>query len=297
MFQKKIFDGSGITSRVATLVVGATVCLGLAACGGGGTGGDAVRQTPGYHSINTSLGNAPMVTAALNDQGGMTGIWVGNTKLEFSEAVAALAVRPGTRIGFTMQKGDIESQVLVSSWNSNTDVLKPLAYLRYGVWSRIAPETGGNAYGDHRYESLGRGFVTGRDRARTRIADMPVASTATYLGQFIGNAETHSHGVVPVLGDASVTVDFSNSSLTLEGTRRGTPFFAISGSIHGNTFSGRMFDQYGFEAAPPAPGATASINGGFYGPQAREIGGVYEIAGTGTNFIRHIGAFGAIRDD
>ena len=47
MFQKEFFDGSGKTSRVATLVVGAMVCLGLVACGGGGTGGDAVRQTPG----------------------------------------------------------------------------------------------------------------------------------------------------------------------------------------------------------------------------------------------------------
>ena len=116
-----------------------------------------------------------------------------------------------------------------------------------------------------------------------RTLDMPTSGTAAYSGQaLVADARSRSTGIIQAditQTDASFSVDFGARTLT---GKIGS-FQPFTASIQGNRFAtddrNIPFDSY-----------PISAKGGFYGPKAAELGGVF----TDNSFS--IGSFAATPD-
>ncbi|MBV9510414.1 MAG: transferrin-binding protein-like solute binding protein, partial [Caulobacteraceae bacterium] len=148
---------------------------------------------------------------------------------------------------------------------------------------------------------------------QTPAANMPTSGTATYslngaaAGELFVPAKPGSFGQTSQLnltGDVSLTADFTAGGGTISGSLTNmvasapgstttTPWNSVTltGSISGDAFSGTT-------AATSAPtnadalasSATGSLNGGFYGPRADEVGAVWTLADGAKSAV---GVFGA----
>ncbi|OOF61535.1 hypothetical protein BH925_10590 [Rodentibacter pneumotropicus] len=103
---------------------------------------------------------------------------------------------------------------------------------------------------------------------------------ATYEGGFLGVAGLGEN----ISGITHFDVDFANKKIDGRFERNvkvgNTPYFRFSGSIAGNKFEGKgTAEEY-------QVGSNLDIKGRFYGPNAEELGGIYESDATK-------GAFGA----
>ena len=281
--------------------------LSLAACGGGGQGSVMPDPDPTVtiaQTIQIRRGNDPTVTVTLAADPGKGGTNVGNTFLGSDDLVAGYSRgTPRVAYGFIEQKEDVENTFIFGYFDRRTEKVSRFEYLRYGVWARIAPEVGGNAVGDYRYDALGGGYVVDLPDRRTRPADIPASGTATYTGDFFGFTRWNDGEVVRANGVVDMTADFANASMTVNlgfllrsgGVGR---FATLSGSIQGSTFAGTNLEYLADSSRLQAQGATGSMTGGFYGPQAPEAGGVFEIVGgRAQNPGRIVGAFGGEKDN
>ncbi len=122
------------------------------------------------------------------------------------------------------------------------------------------------------------GFTAG---SYTPAADMPTTGSATYTGTFLGYSSISGL----VTGNASISVNFAAATSQITGTVTG-----ITGGINdltiqatldgaGQGMPGASFDVGSIVTAGPSNGAgsfaqgtTGSVEGGFYGPNAEEIG-------------------------
>ena len=258
-------------------------------------------KTPGDHVVQLAQDNGISVAALRNEDGDLTGLMVGNTAVsrDFHRLGNVRGTLQRPTVGSILQNNDIRIRHIDSHWNRTTDVVSRFEHLSYGAWSTVAPETGGNADFDHRFESIGSGYLVALDEARTPTADMPMTGTATYMGQYTGFI--HGHGASGLLaksdGDVEMTADFVNAAMKVDivSTRGGK--LVLSGAIQGNEFSGTTIDQMGVGSLIEAQGATASFSGGFYGNAAVEAGGVFEVVGgRAQDPGRLVGAFGGRRD-
>jgi hypothetical protein len=139
----------------------------------------------------------------------------------------------------------------------------------------------------------------------TAIADLPV--TATYSGttnfSIVDNTSFYE-----LVGTASVTANFGAGSLdatfsSLDGTRTdgvsatqnvsNVATVSINDAvISGNTFSGGTADLSSTQITTDLTGAElVDTSGGFYGPNADEVGGVVLIDDTGTGSLLLLGDF------
>ncbi len=135
---------------------------------------------------------------------------------------------------------------------------------------------------------------------RTAAADVPDSGAATYRGNSVGLLVTSDQRDLVVESDIQIqTSDFSNVTIAsgnttarnLEGGNQwlANHFnFAGTGTISGNGFSANLA---GTGAA--TAGATGVAEGNFYGDDASEVGGTFELNGAMT----YIGAFGAEKKD
>ncbi|TCP02831.1 transferrin-binding protein-like solute binding protein [Uruburuella suis] len=116
-----------------------------------------------------------------------------------------------------------------------------------------------------------------------RTLDMPTSGTAAYSGQaLVADARSRSTGIIQAditQTDASFSVDFGARTLT---GKIGS-FQPFTASIQGNRFATDDRD-IPFDSYP------ISAKGGFYGPKAAELGGVF----TDNRFA--IGSFAAKQD-
>ncbi len=103
---------------------------------------------------------------------------------------------------------------------------------------------------------------------------------ATYEGDFLGLAGLGEG----ISGITHFDVDFANKKIDGRFERNvkvgNTPYFRFSGSIAGNKFEGKG------TAEDYSAGSNLDIKGRFYGPNAEELGGIYE-----SDAVK--GAFGA----
>ena len=176
-----------------------------------------------------------------------------------------------------------------------TDVVSAFELVSYGAWATVAPETGGGAEFDHRYESIGSGYLVALDNARTSAADMPVSGTATWLGQFTGFVQFAGvdGDIRRNTGDVEMTADFANAAMTVDMLTTGGRNYVLGATIQGNGFSGTTIHDMPDGIALQAQGAVADLAGGFYGQGAVEAGGVFEIVGgRAQDPGRFVGAFG-----
>ena len=134
----------------------------------------------------------------------------------------------------------------------------------------------------------------------TRTADMPTAGTANYTGNMLAwewptdaVVGTSSSQVTHFRGDLSLTADFGNPNPSVSGNATGLESRRGDRSSYGNALGGLNFngtiDGNGISAADLSGSgvlahySNGSVNGAFYGPGAKEVGGVFEAADTTAN--------------
>lgn len=132
---------------------------------------------------------------------------------------------------------------------------------------------------------------------RTAASNVPTSGTATYQGSSVGMVvTTDGRAVVAESQIGMTTSDFSNISVASTNTYvreldggaawRGQHLdFVGSGTIDGTEFSANINGVTTFSAT-----STGTLNGAFYGDNAEEIGGTFEMNGAIGNYT---GAFGA----
>ena len=254
-------------------------------------------QTPQDHVVQLPGQDASSVAALRNEDGDLTGLMVGNTavSLDFHRLGRVGGGLQRQTVGSILQNENVRIRHVHSHWDMATDVVSTYEHLSFGAWATVAPEIGGNADFDYRYESIGDGYLAALDSARTPVASMPISGTATYLGQYTGFVQGHGIDgeILKTTGDVDITADFANASLLVEAlSTRGTAF-SVSGSIQGNTFSGTTLEHMDAISLIQVTDATARMEGGFYGAGASEAGGVIEvIGGRSQDPGRFVGAFG-----
>ena len=254
------------------------------------------------HVIQVAQQGSRAVSAIRDSGSNVIGLQVGDTtvSLDFHRLEGVSGGSPRPAVGSVLQNDDIRVRHVHSHWDMVTDVVSTYEYLSFGAWATVAPETGGDARFDYRYESIGDGYLAALDSTRTPAANMAISGAATYSGQYTGFAQGHGADgdIVSSTGDADITADFANASLSVEMlSARGTAF-SLSGSILGNTFSGTTLEHFDTNSLIQVTGATATMEGGFYGAGASEAGGVFEvIGGRPQDPGRFVGAFGGKKAD
>jgi len=165
-------------------------------------------------------------------------------------------------------------------------------YQTFGIW-----ETGrGTGSGTAGGISVG---------AATDGSSIPTSGTATYSGYFGGALVDYDGDDFITRGRVSLGADFTNRTLTFATTSTDylspvatTPTWRSDSSLNisnvagtklswsaaTNSFTGNVVDGNSL---------SGTVTGKFYGPAAEEVGGIYNISGSGLN--RHAGAFGAKR--
>ena len=254
-------------------------------------------QTPRDHVVQLPRQDASSVAGLRNEDGYLTGLRVGNTavSLDFHRLRGITGGSQRPSVGSNLQNDDVRIRHVHSHWNMGTDVVSAFELVSYGAWATVAPETGGGAEFDHRYESIGSGYLVALDNARTSAADMPVSGTATWLGQFTGFVQFAGvdGDIRRSTGDVEMTADFANAAMTVDMLTTGSENYVLGATIQGNGFSGTTIHDMPDGIALQAQGAVADLAGGFYGQGAVEAGGVFEIVGgRAQDPGRFVGAFG-----
>ncbi len=254
------------------------------------------------HVIQVAQQGSRAVSAIRDSGSNVVGLQVGNTTVSLDShrlGNFSGASQPPT-VGSVLQNDDIRLRHVHSHWDMVTDVVSTYEYLSFGAWATVAPETGGDALFDYRYESIGDGYLAALDSARTPVAGMAIEGTATYSGLYTGFVQGHGidGDILRSTGDADITADFANKSLEVEMLSAQGNAFSLSGSILGNTFSGTTLEHMAATPLIQVTGATARMEGGFYGAGASEAGGVFEIiGGRSQDPGRFVGAFGGKKTD
>ena len=248
------------------------------------------------HVIQMAQEGSPTVAAIRDSSDSVVGLKVGDTSVLIYHRlgnVRGTLQRP--TVGSILQNEDVRIRHIYSHWDKVRDVLSPYEHIAFGAWATIAPETGGNADFDYRYEDMGGGYLTALDSARTPAAEMAMSGTATYAGQYTGFLKAHGPdgAILRSTGDVDITADFANSSLLVEMLSTRGNALSLSGLIQGSSFAGTTIERLNETPVLQAAGATASMEGGFYGGDASEAGGVFEVVGGRSQDPgRFIGAFG-----
>ena len=166
-------------------------------------------------------------------------------------------------------------------------------YMAYGVWAEIDDKD--------KEAALGNGYLIDNPRMMmTPVTNMPVTGTATFEGQYTSYVQKQgSTGAIRHMdGDVSMTANFGRDSMTVNlleqfGSGKDNTL-TLTGTITGNTFAGtgvKDFDDGDLQSA----GATAKLDGRFYGMAVDEAGGVYDVlGGASKNPGRVVGAFGGV---
>ncbi|MBE1292407.1 MAG: hypothetical protein GJ677_07945 [Rhodobacteraceae bacterium] len=182
-------------------------------------------------------------------------------------------------IGITSAAGD-SIAVFIDPTTSTLD------HSTFGFWMDGYPR-GGHASNANVTGTLGVGSYG----VTTAASNMPTSGSATYVGSSIGFAKSSDGDPYVTASDITMTTsDFSTMTINSSNTY-GTSLITGDRAMPELNFSGTgSINGSGFDASVTATAASGAVNGQFYGPGAREIGGTFELSGPNTDYI---GAFGA----
>lgn len=172
-----------------------------------------------------------------------------------------------------------------------------LQYTSFGTWDAATSPSAPIAYYAGVFAGGGTSDVT---------ATMPTTGTATYSGGATGYALSGGNGY-RFYGSSSLTANFAGNTIT--GNVSGINVYAsgagasatslgtmngitLSGTISGSSFSGTSAASASPGTALNIAGATGTLNGGFFGPNAAEASGVFDLTGSG---VAIMGSFGGIK--
>lgn len=192
----------------------------------------------------------------------------------------------------TLPDGRVVRVTLDQTDRSSDAVDGELSWVAYGAW---------NVSGTGNTSQTATYYVTG---AETPDGNMPTSGTATFDGFVIGNValpDGQNIKAASLQGDASMTVDFASGAITggapnITATPLGTvmpgtaPTVGPAEAWNGLTFAGSMTAGInafsGTTAVSSAPGNAYSLSseaagffsGLFYGPNANELGAVWNLS-------------------
>jgi hypothetical protein len=286
------------------------VALALAGCAGGGGGGSvAVAPTP-------TPAPAPTPTpGTLNDLAAITGSLFFNTFGALSTTSGANTTINGVSTSTLVQTANSASVSLIYQGPSQTypvsgtplGSLDPVtqnfgpADLQNGIYSRSGVgsltvsnslTTPGGAATIYNYTGWGEWNITSTNAGAqtsnrfefaygipTLLSDLPRTGTATYPLQLTGYDQA---GGFPITGGGTLSANFAAGTINVSlspalvqqpGQTNFTPITTLTGS-------GAIASNSGAFSAPlTATGYTGGVNGGFYGPQAAEVGGAFYYSG------------------
>lgn len=174
-----------------------------------------------------------------------------------------------------------------------------LNYLKYGLLTRkTAGNTGGGGKGSQAAAQTAQGaqsmFLQGE---RTDEKEIPKEQNVVYLGTWYGHIAANGTSWTGNASDqqsgnrAKFDVDFKDKKITgtLTANDRTRSTFTITADIKGNGFEGTAKtgdggfapDQNSSTGTHKVQIANAEVQGGFYGPNAEELGGWFAYPGNG----------------
>jgi hypothetical protein len=143
-----------------------------------------------------------------------------------------------------------------------------LTYVDYGEWKRSSTASGTTKVNDT-YVVFG---------SKTPGASVPRSGGATYNTIYDGSY-INKNGAFALNGTGSISANFATGGLGYAAALNGLPTGALaiagSGSI--------TFSSGNFKATGSSSGYSMSLYGGFYGPAAQEVGGLFKLSGNGGN--------------
>ena len=185
-----------------------------------------------------------------------------------------------------------------------------LQYSGFGLWSLTT--CGNNSTSG--CVPLYAGTFAGEQGTGTITVTMPRTGLATYVGGAVGYvvqqvpAGTAGNNVGRFWGTSALNANFATNSIT--GAITGIQAFSVNNSGNGEvdygsvnninlsaTISGSNFTGTTSASSTPGTafnitGATGNLSGGFYGPAAQEVAGVFNLTGTNTSVL---GSFGSMQ--
>lgn len=258
----------------------------LAACGGGG-GGSSGGGTTGASTQQTGLVLSPTTKAEASTLIAQSGTGGGVTKVtrssnggasvSFSGTTQAWAITATSFGGVEVTESADRRTVVITSpgTTASSTGTTSFEHTSYGIW--LESSAIGVLTGSGNQVQQVSSFVIGD---ATAVGDMPRGGTATYRGNAVAVELRNGAAPRPLDGPLTATVDFGsgrlNATTDLKGSIDGAAFGRVSMSglaISGNQFNG---------SATSSQGHVGSAKGGFAGPRAAELGGVFELEGPST---------------
>ena len=287
-----------------SFVTAASVVSVLAACSSGGGGGETVTEVP-FTTVPAAQPNQTVVMdgTAQTASGTMTGSTVNTVNLGPPAEVGTLRLTVDSSgdlsgINFTTPSAsasfnDVTCQAGVCAADTPTSTVVGIDaktvgwdYQTFGVWLQRPSATTFQA------GAMSAGAIT-------PASAVPTSGPGNFSGIASGFHVNTAGAAFVTTAEMSAAVDFGartivfntdNTRLTnLDGS--GLPSSAANLNLSGNLGYGLGSSQFTGGVNTQDMSMAGSATGRFYGPAAQEMGGTYQLTGTGPS--RMIGAFGA----
>ncbi len=173
-------------------------------------------------------------------------------------------------------------------------------HVNYGIWIGNLKADGDDSDAD--LTELGTGFASAK-AGKGMTGEMPDSGTGTYKGSYlVSYRKAHADGNGSLMSSANhstVTADFAKATVMvdlhslakLEGTIAGDRFSGTKVS----SVTGMVGETAVLTASADGSGYTGSFSGGFFGPQAAEVGGVFSYTSKDKKNGEFRGSFGGAK--
>lgn len=266
---------------------------------------DAISNEVDYRAIEVIIGGVPESKAILTEDRGISKTSTANLTYDSGGNLSKLVITPNSALGSSIS-WDVASGGAGAAVPSTTDyIVLNDAGNTYDVLA-VDPNT--SAFD---YQTFGV-WATGKDPAaaegtigvlsaglKTPAASVPAAGGPTFTGKLLGfHVDTGGVGRF-VTGTVSIESNFSARTLLFSttGTSAIIPSIGVASAKSSLDMTGTLTYAAGTNLfvgnnVSTVGGLTGDASGAFYGPNAEEIGGVFNVkAASGVEF--YSGSFGA----
>ena len=267
------------------------VVMGLAACSSGGSGSSISNNQPNTQPNNPTSSISPTVKTqdSLRNGGDNYLVHVNTTAPEYSKHSLSVDKNDFHQIivnGITLdlRPAVTDEMAHVNNWRmSGSGINTGSSHIPAGISKILVSRSSDNVQvGIVSAQSMSEdskkighsqdfAFFAGKS---TDMAQMPQQGIVKYSVEAMGHTYHNNSVSQATIGKTDLTVDFSNKTLngTFEREAERGGNVILNADIKGNQFSSKE-------------GASTAVKGGFYGENAKEIGGVFQNENTIGAFI------------
>lgn len=236
---------------------------------------EAILDAYALGTFNTNNANTftPFTKKQLDNFGNAKKLVLGSTVIDLVPTDATKDVNEFTKDKPTSATNKAGETLMVNDEVSVKTYGKNFEYLKFGELS---------VGGSHSV------FLQGERTATTGEKAVPTTGTAKYLGNWVGyiTGKDSSKSFNEAQDVADFDIDFKNKTVKGKLTTQGRqdPVFSITGNISGNGWTGTASttkaNAGGYKIDSSSTGKSivienADVTGGFYGPNANEMGGSF----------------------